>query len=111
PGVLFNDGAASGDEAELVSGAAHGLVVLNANGSFTYTPNPGYVGPDQFVYRVLSGDVELGTATVSITVNGAAGGGQIPATGTGSLSLTLTATGLLGVGMALSAASRRRRPA
>ena len=111
PGVLFNDGAASGDEAELVSGAAHGLVVLNANGSFTYTPNPGYVGPDQFVYRVLSGDVELGTATVSITVNGAAGGGQIPATGTGSLSLTLTATGLLGAGMALSAASRRRRPA
>ncbi len=35
-----------------VSGPYHGAVVINANGSFSFTPAPGYIGPDRFVYRV-----------------------------------------------------------
>ena len=58
--------------ASLVAGPAHGTlsVPLAANGSFTYTPNPGYTGPDSFTYRVTdTGGLISNTATVSITVN------------------------------------------
>ena len=30
----------------------YGSVVINADGTFTYTPNNGYIGPDQFVYSL-----------------------------------------------------------
>jgi len=46
-------------------------VVFNADGSYTYTPNPNYLGPDSFTYQVC--DLTLptplcATATVGITV-------------------------------------------
>lgn len=31
---------------------SNGTLVLNPDGSYTYTPNEGYVGPDQFVYEI-----------------------------------------------------------
>ena len=51
-GVLANDTDADGDTltATKVGDPAHGTVVLNANGSFTYTPTAGYFGPDSFTY-------------------------------------------------------------
>ena len=31
-----------------VSDVSNGTVVLNADGTYPYTPDPGYFGPDQF---------------------------------------------------------------
>ena len=30
----------------------HGTVTINPNGTFTYTPTPGYIGTDTFTYQV-----------------------------------------------------------
>jgi hypothetical protein len=35
-----------------VTGPSNGILNLNADGSFTYTPNPGFSGADAFTYRV-----------------------------------------------------------
>ena len=58
-GVLANDTDADGDTltATKVGDPAHGTVVLNANGSFIYTPAAGYFGPD-FVH--LHGERQCG---------------------------------------------------
>ena len=54
--------------AVLVAGPTNGLLNLNANGSFTYTPNGGFVGVDTFRYRVFDGYVNSANiATVSIS--------------------------------------------
>lgn len=68
-GVLANDSDIDGDllTAELVEGPANGTLVFNADGSFTYTPNDGYAGPDAFSY-VASDGVESVQAMVSIQV-------------------------------------------
>ena len=46
---------------------AHGTAILNANGSVTYTPAPGFTGTDSFTYTVSDG-LLTATATVSMTV-------------------------------------------
>ena len=48
---------------------AHGSVVYNNNGTFTYTPNTNYYGVDSFTYTITDGDGDKSTATVSLTVN------------------------------------------
>jgi VCBS repeat-containing protein len=55
----------------------HGALSLNVNGSFTYTPNPGYAGPDVLTYTVT--DADGGTTTATLTFNVSAGY-QPPAT-------------------------------
>jgi len=69
-GVLANDHDADYDSltAQLVGQAQHGNVTLNANGTFTYTPDAGYVGPDSFTYGVYDGFEHSNVATVSIDV-------------------------------------------
>jgi uncharacterized delta-60 repeat protein len=52
-----------------VSGAQHGQVQLNADGSYTYTPAANYNGPDSFTYKANDGTVDSNIATVSITIN------------------------------------------
>src|SRR6187401_3024625 len=42
PGVLANDTSAT--SASLFSGTAHGAIDLQADGSFTYTPEAGFTG-------------------------------------------------------------------
>jgi VCBS repeat-containing protein len=72
PGILGNDTDAESNPltAILVSGASHGSVALNANGSFTYTPNANYNGSDSFTYKANDGiDNSNAAAAVSITVN------------------------------------------
>ncbi|HXT11777.1 MAG TPA: Ig-like domain-containing protein [Candidatus Angelobacter sp.] len=56
-GVLANDSDPDGDAitASLAQAPAHGVVVLQADGSFTYTAAAGYTGPDSFLYRVSDG--------------------------------------------------------
>src|SRR4051812_6445361 len=51
----------------LVGGAAHGTGVVNADGTYTYTPAADYFGPDSFTYKVNDGSLDSNVATVSIT--------------------------------------------
>jgi hypothetical protein len=56
-GVLANDSDVDGDPlvSVLISGPAHGTLVLNEDGSFVYTPNGEFVGWDSFTYLVTDG--------------------------------------------------------
>ncbi|MDZ7900146.1 MAG: Ig-like domain-containing protein [Arcicella sp.] len=53
-----------------VTDPAHGAVVVNPDGSYTYTPISGYAGPDKFTYKVCdNGTPSLcDTATVYVDV-------------------------------------------
>ena len=70
PGVLGNDTDLDGDslQAVLVTGPSQGMLVLNANGSFTYTPASNTNGSDSFSYRVGDASAESNVATVTIAV-------------------------------------------
>jgi hypothetical protein len=70
-GVLRNDSNpnAGALAAVLVADAAHGTVTLAADGSFTYTPAPGYTGPDGFTYRATAGSLSSYVTAVAITVS------------------------------------------
>ncbi|MCH8045296.1 MAG: tandem-95 repeat protein, partial [Planctomycetes bacterium] len=69
-GVLSNDADADGDvlNASIVSVPLHGEVELRPDGSFVYTPNPGFDGSDQFTYRASDGLSDSATATVMLFV-------------------------------------------
>ena len=56
-GVLTNDTDSDGDSltAELVTGPVGGQVVLRADGTFTYTPDPDFTGTDRFTYQARDG--------------------------------------------------------
>jgi VCBS repeat-containing protein len=70
PGVLENDADADGDalSSVLESGPSHGALMLNADGSFSYTPEAGFVGMDSFTYTASDGTAAGNVATVTITV-------------------------------------------
>lgn len=70
PGVLANDSDPEGSAltAILASGPTNGVLSLNPNGGFIYTPNTNYVGPDAFLYRASDGPASSDIAVVSITV-------------------------------------------
>jgi VCBS repeat-containing protein len=53
----------------LVSAPTHGILNLSSNGGFTYQPSTNYNGEDSFTYQSLDGQTNLGTATVTITIN------------------------------------------
>jgi VCBS repeat-containing protein len=68
-GVLANDLDLEGDafKALVETGPANGILLLSADGSFTYTPNVDYFGVDKFTYRAHDPDASEPT-TVSIEV-------------------------------------------
>jgi len=70
PGVLANDTDADGDPliAILQTGPTNGLLTLNSDGSFDYTPNAGFVGGDSFTYVANDGAADSNVATVTIDV-------------------------------------------
>ena len=70
PGVLGNDGSNGGGAmtASLVTNVVNGVLALNANGGFTYTPNPGFVGADSFTYLATNSVGAGNVATVLLTV-------------------------------------------
>ena len=69
-GVLINDSDVDGDalDAVLVSDVSNGALTLNADGSFTYTPNADFNGSDSFTYKANDGTADGNTVTVDITV-------------------------------------------
>jgi hypothetical protein len=74
PGVLGNDNDADGDPltVTLDTDVTNGTLVLDADGSLTYTPDPGYVGADSFTYEISDGNGGTDQATVTIDVTNAA---------------------------------------
>ena len=69
PSVLSNDTDADLDllTATLVTNPTKGTIVFNPLGDFTYTPNPGFVGTDTFIYNVSDGAATV-PATVTLNV-------------------------------------------
>ena len=69
-GVLANDSDADGDtlSATLLTSPQHGVFSLSTDGSFTYVPDAGYVGPDSFTYLLRDGTVSV-PVTVSLAVH------------------------------------------
>ncbi|MEG8014786.1 Ig-like domain-containing protein [Sphingomonas sp. 22R3R2A-7] len=67
--VLTNDRDGDGDAltASLVKGPTHGSLLFNADGSFTYVADKGYVGSDSFTYAASDGKA-FDNGVVSIAV-------------------------------------------
>ena len=80
PGVLANDTDAESDPltASQVSDVSNGTLVFNSDGSFTYTPNAGFVGTDSFTYVADDGVAQSAPATVTIEVTPGGGGNTPP---------------------------------
>ena len=77
PGVLGND--ADGDGDLLVSSLAmppeHGRLELGADGGFTYRPDDGFAGRDEFTYLAIDPSGATSETTVTLRVAVAAGAG------------------------------------
>ena len=110
PGPLANDSDVDGDplRAVLVSPPSFGSLTLAADGSYVYTPFPGFVGTDSFTYAANDGLVSSNPVTITITIT-ALPVGPLPATGadvgvSAPLAIALTLAG------AVLLLGRRRRP-
>ena len=71
-GILKNDtsSGANGElSAKLVKDVNNGTLILNSDGTFSYTPDAGFHGVDDFTYTALEGHRGTNVATVNITVN------------------------------------------
>jgi len=67
--VLGNDNDPDGDDLSVTSAsAANGAVVVNPDGTITYTPNAGFNGTDTITYTISDGEGGTSTATVDVTV-------------------------------------------
>ncbi len=97
-GVLANDQVGDNGTitAVLVGAPTRGTVVLNADGSFVYTPGTGFSGTDVFTYQAQDSLQRSGIARVKIgnTLPVAANDGPYSAVNDGVL--TLGAPGILG---------------
>jgi hypothetical protein len=69
-GVLANDSDIDGSalSAVQVTGPTHGVLVLAANGSFSYTPAFGYTGLDAFSYRATDGTLSSQARIVTVNI-------------------------------------------
>ncbi len=67
--VLDNDTFGPNAEVTSVTQGSHGTVVINSDGTVTYTPGEDYHGTDSFTYTVTTAAGNTETATVTVTVN------------------------------------------
>jgi VCBS repeat-containing protein len=69
-GILDNDFDVDGDviTSILDTTTNHGILILNSDGSFTYTPNLNFNDSDFFTYHVNDGSLDSDIVTVEITV-------------------------------------------
>lgn len=70
PGVLSNDSDPEKDPltASLITSTTNGSLILNSDGSFTYTPNSNFAGTDSFTYKASDGTSASAETTATITV-------------------------------------------
>jgi len=82
PGVLGNDSDPDGDPlvADVDTWPMYGTLDFISDGSFSYTPNPNYVGTESFTYFAVDDDATSphGHATVTIEVIEASGPNNAP---------------------------------
>ena len=68
--VLNNDSDVDGDALSVTNATAgNGIVIINTDGSLSYTPDADFTGSDTISYEISDGVGGLSTATVSIEVN------------------------------------------
>ncbi len=85
PGVLGNDSDTESDplSAVLVTPPASGSLVLNSDGSFSYTPANNFTGTTSFTYKTNDGEDNSAIVTVSLNIQtafetwAAQGGGSV----------------------------------
>jgi hypothetical protein len=98
-GVLAScvDNANNPFNAVLVFGVADGSLTLNSDGSFSYTPTPGFVGTDSFVYAATDGMQQSNSAivTLNVTADSAPSAGDTSFSVLHDQPLSATAPGLL----------------
>ncbi len=67
--VLTNDNDPDGDDLSVTAASAvNGTVVVNPDGTITYTPNAGFNGTDTITYTISDGEGGTSTATVDVTI-------------------------------------------
>lgn len=99
-GLLANDTDPNVSQplsASVVTSPTKGVLSLNADGSFTYTPNAGASGTDTFTYRATDGSLNS-TAGVTITINATSSPPTVQNdtyTVAANSTLTVTAAGVL----------------
>ena len=79
PGVLANDSPMVGTPSVALAGSVqHGILGLNADGSFTYTPSTNYAGSDSFIYQASDGQGVMASATATLTITPLHNGPSLP---------------------------------
>ncbi len=80
PGLLLNDTDADADPLTIVdtdlvtpgvqttTSTTNGTLIVQADGSFSYTPHGGFIGTDSFTYKVTDGSIASNLVTVNISV-------------------------------------------
>jgi hypothetical protein len=68
--VLVNDTDEDGDALSVTAATAtNGVVVINTDGTLSYTPNANYAGTDTINYTLTDGNGGIANSTVEVTVN------------------------------------------
>ena len=101
--VLANDSDPDAGQTLTVTGTSagptNGVVVVNGNGTITYTPNLGFAGVDVFTYAISDGHGGTASAVVTITVTKRAAtvtaGSDTKVYGTPDPTLTPSSTGFV----------------
>ena len=114
PSVRANDSNAGSAalSAVLIDSPSHGLLTLNPDGSFVYTPAANFNGSDGFTYQLSDGTTDANVAAVSLTVSSI---NDVPIASDGSLTVdedttgsgTLTASDVDNTGLDICTGSRQ----
>ena len=67
-GAYASDVDSTNITTQVVTGPAHGVLVQNNDGTYSYTPDANYNGADSFTYKVNDGELDSNSATVNLTI-------------------------------------------